>query len=98
MNLIKVDENNIVIANHCRPELANEKQKAGAILVDSVPAIEPIEGKRGFLRYDPDTNTCVLEYVDAPVSTSAEIKSLKAEQESLKLMIAELGLSAGGDL
>ncbi|WCH49013.1 hypothetical protein [Lysinibacillus sp. OF-1] len=81
------------------PELLTDEELKLGILVDEVPQAETIPGKRAELFYNTDTQELFYKYFDEvlpPTSSEQLIKDLqkelnavKAENNELKLAIAE---------
>lgn len=78
MKLIRFDERNRITGYHNYPETLSDKEKEGGILTDVIiPEVEQRFGKRGILKYDPETNSVYVEYVDRPLTTEEQMQELK---------------------
>jgi len=62
-----------------------------AVVFESLPEEESIEGKKGRLYFNPKSGAVWYEYVDRPLSDveslRKEVEALKAEAEGLKLRL-----------
>lgn len=64
-------------------------------LVENVPEISYVEGKSQFYKYDPDTNSVYIEYVDAytqPLTVDQEVSLLKEQNAQMLFALVEGGL------
>lgn len=100
MVYITVEENNIVGSVHRYPfdpvdgmgKTEEELLKTGK-LVEDVPEFTYVKGKSPYHKYDPDTNSVYVAYVDAPAHalTIEEEISLLKQQNAQMLMALVMG-------
>lgn len=80
----------IVDAVHYMPDLLTDEVRSTGVEINEVPKPEHIEGKDSVLYFNTKTKEVYYKYFDRPLTQDEEIKSLKAENQSLNTAVVEL--------